>query len=361
MFKFVDEYRDVDICLDMAAGIRKISKRPMNIMEVCGGHTMSIRKNGVHKMVGDNIKLISGPGCPVCVTSIRDIDKAIALSKTENVAVCTFGDMLYVPGTTGSLAGARAEGADVRTVYSPHDALKFADSEPEKEFVLISIGFETTAPTAAACVVEAGKRGLENFSVLSLNKTMPEALKAVLGDESCKIDALICPGHVSAITGTAMYRPVVDDLGISCCVAGFEPADLLRAIYLLAETFEKGESALINAYERAVKEEGNAKARYIMMEVFDPCDAEWRGCGVIPASGLKINDDLAAFDAEKKFDLQLPEAKEVPGCICGDILRGTRQPVDCPLFGNGCDPMAPKGACMVSSEGTCAAWYKYRD
>ncbi len=359
MQKYLDEYRAVDASLGIASGIRKISTKPFNIMEVCGGHTMAIRKNGIHKLVGKNIRLISGPGCPVCVTSIGDIDKAVALSGMKNVAVCTFGDMVYVPGTEMSLSGARAAGGDVRVVYSAHDALEFAKSEPQKQFVFISIGFETTTPTSAAAVLEAERENIANFSILALNKTMPAALEAVLSDKSSKIDALICPGHVSTITGTGMYKFIPEKLGVSCCVSGFEPVDILRAIYLLAELHERGEVKLINAYERVVMEAGNEKAQHIMAQVFEERDVEWRGFGIIPGSGLGVRARYGKFDAEKRFDIKVKAGEEVIGCRCGDILRGIARPADCALFRKACDPMSPKGACMVSSEGTCAAWYKY--
>ncbi len=359
MLKYADEYRDVDICLDLSARIKKISTKPLTIMEVCGGHTMAIRKNGIQKLVGDNIRLLSGPGCPVCVTSISDIDRAVYLAGIENVTVCTFGDMLYVPGSSGSLAGAKAEGADVRTVYSVHDALDLAGSEPEKNFVFISIGFETTTPTAAAAVLEAKTAGVKNFTVLALNKTMPQALGAVLESDDSQIEALICPGHVSTITGTGMYRFIVEELGISCCISGFEPADLLGAILKLTEMHENNEKGLVNAYQRVVKEEGNEKAKYIMTEVFEPADVEWRGFGVVPGSGLKIREEYSEFDAEKTYNIEVKDTKKNPACICGDILRGVKRPVDCALFKGQCTPVDPQGACMVSSEGTCAAWYKY--
>jgi hydrogenase expression/formation protein HypD len=360
MLKFVDEYRDTDICLEMAERIRRLAERPVNIMEVCGGHTMSIRRNGIHKMVGDRVRLIAGPGCPVCVTPTSAIDKAAAFAALPGVSVCTYGDMMYVPGSRTSLAGARTEGADVRTVYSPQDVIGFAVNEPGTEFVFLSIGFETTAPTAAAAIVEARRRGLTNFSVMALNKTMPRALETVLSDDRCKISGLLCPGHVSTITGTGMYERIVEHTGVPCCVSGFEPADILRSVYSLVELHERGERRVVNAYERVVKREGNPRARYIMSEVFEPCDSRWRGFGVIPGSGLAINEQYADMDAEKRFYVEVPEQRVNPACICGDILRGAEEPEKCPLFGTICTPEDPKGACMVSSEGTCAAWYRYR-
>lgn len=359
MLKYVDEYRDVDLSARLAEKIREISTKSFNIMEVCGGHTMSIRKNGIQKLVGENINLISGPGCPVCVTSIEDIEKIIALSELKDVSICTFGDLFYVPGVKKSLADAKAEGSDVRIVYSASDVLKQAKEEPNKKFVFISIGFETTTPTIAAAIKQAEREGINNFFILALNKTMPYALQAVLESEDSKIDALICPGHVSTITGTGMYDFIVKDLGISCCISGFEPVDLLGAIYMLTDLYEKGEKSLVNAYPRAVKEEGNIKAQEMIDEVFEEDDASWRGVGIIPNSGLRLRKKYDRFDADKIFDVKVETSYENRGCKCGDVLRGFKKPTDCGLFGTICSPENPQGACMVSSEGACAAWYKY--
>ncbi len=359
MLKYLDEYRDAPLALEIAEAIRGLSTKPFNIMEVCGGHTMAIRKNGIQKIVGENINLISGPGCPVCVTSKVDIDKAIAISQIEDVALCTFGDMIYVPGTKMSLSEAKARGRDIRTVYSVYDAIGFAKKEKEKKIIFISIGFETTTPTVSAAVKQCAREGISNFGILTLNKTMPAALREVLSEEESKIDALLCPGHVSTITGTGMYNFIVDELGVSCCISGFEPVDMLKAIYILTEGHEVGEKKLANAYERAVKAEGNKKARAMMEEVFRAASVEWRGFGVIPGSGLELKDDYAKFDAGKIFDIDVPPAEETDRCMCGDILRGKLKPIDCKLFKTACTPEDPQGACMVSSEGTCAAWYKY--
>ncbi len=357
--KYLDEYRDAEFSLKIAEKIRGLSTKPLNIMEVCGGHTMAIRKNGIHKLVGEHINLISGPGCPVCVTSLEDIDKIISLAMSEKVVICTFGDLFYVPGSKGSLCSVKASGADVRIVYSVHDVLSFAAEEKDKQFVFISIGFETTTPSAAAAVIHARKEGIRNFFVLAYNKTMPNALEAVLSDEASCINALICPGHVSAITGLSIYYSIVGKIGVSCCVSGFEPTDILHAIYVLTDLHEKGEIRLLNAYRRAVPDEGNAKALQIMEEVFEPAEANWRGVGVIPGSGLKIKNSFKDFDAEKVFEIKCERAEDIRDCICGDILKGAKKPLECSLFKTVCTPEAPKGACMVSSEGACAAWYKY--
>lgn len=359
MLKFVDEYRDIDLCLAAAEKIRAISKRKINIMEVCGGHTTAIRKNGINKLVGENINLISGPGCPVCVTSEEDIDRAVNLCEVKNAAICTFGDLFDVPGAYSSLAKKKSEGADVRIVYSAYDALEFVRREKDKNFIFISIGFETTAPAIAAAVMQAKKEGLDNFYILGLNKTMPDALNAIL--KHSKINALICPGHVTAITGVDIYKSIVEDIGISCCVSGFEPLDILTSIYILVELFEKGETTLVNAYGRVVREEGNEKAQGIMHEVFEECDASWRGWGVIENSGLKLRGKYRGFDAMENFKTNVSSVVKNDGCICGDVLMGLKNPRDCRLFGEICTPAEPKGACMVSSEGSCAAWYKYGD
>ena len=361
MLKYVDEFRDIDIVMDLSSRINDLSTKPFNIMEVCGGHTMSIRKNGIHKLVGDNIKLLSGPGCPVCVTSIRDIDKVLFLSRIPQTIICTFGDMIYVPGTSSSLSEEKAKGAKIKTVYSVQDALRIAKENPEKKIIFISIGFETTTPTIAAAIIEAGSKEISNFSVLVLNKSMPEALEAVLKDESSKVNALICPGHVTTITGIDMYKPMVSDLGVSCCVSGFEPVDIINTIYKLTNLFEKGQVALINAYERVVKPEGNKKAQNIMAEVFEKKDASWRGFGDIPGSGLMLKDKYRMFDAERIFDIEFKTTAGMEDCICGDILRGAKTPDECSLFKTSCTPQSPKGACMVSSEGACAAWFKYSE
>lgn len=372
MLKFVDEYRDVNLCLAAAERIRAISKSKMNIMEVCGGHAMAIRKNGIHKLVGENINLISGPGCPVCVASQEDIDVSIALCEIESAAICSFGDLFDVPGTHSSLAKKKSDGADVRIVYSVYDVLEFARREKDKKFIFISIGFETTAPCAAAAVMEAEREGLDNFYILGLNKTMPCALNAIL--EGSNIDALICPGHVTAITGVDIYKFIVEKIGISCCISGFEPLDILTSIYVIVELFEKGETALVNAYRRVVNDEGNEKARAIMWEVFEECDASWRGLGVIGNSGLRLREKYRRFDACENFKMNFTPCTKArgdfasgvasaknDGCICGEILMGLKSPPDCRLFGKICTPAEPKGACMVSSEGSCAAWYKYGD
>lgn len=362
MLKFIDEYRDKDLCVAIAEKIRAISKKRLKIMEVCGGHTMAIRKNGIHKLIGEKISLISGPGCPVCVTSIEDIDLVLALSKIESVVICTFGDLFNVPGTCSvTLDKQRAEGADIRIVYSVKDVIDFAKAERKKQFVFISIGFETTAPTVAAAILQADQDGLDNFYILPLNKTMPRALKAILQDSKTDIDGLICPGHVSTIAGTDMYNFIVDKLRIPCCVTGFEPSDILTSIYILTELSERKEAKLVNAYKRAVKAQGNEKALSIMERVFRLSEAKWRGLGNIPESGLMLKDEYSRFDALNTFNVERVVSMSEKECICGDILRGAKIPSDCKLFKEICTPSDPRGACMVSSEGSCAAAHRYGD
>lgn len=358
MLKFIDEYRDIDLCLETADKIKAVSQKKINIMEICGGHTMAIRKNGLHKLVGGNINFISGPGCPVCVTSIDDTDTAIALSKIKGTVVCSFGDLLYVPGTNSTLAKSKAEGADVRIVYSVYDVLNFAREETDKNFIFISLGFETTAPAAALAVLQADEERLDNFYILTLNKTMPYALRAILSNNS-RINGLLCPGHVSAVTGINMYKFIADEFGIPCCVSGFEPLDILASIYILTELCEKGRAEVVNAYRRVVLDTGNEKAQFVMSKVFEKSDAVWRGIGLIKLSGLRLRPPYDKFEARENFKIDSPKSKGEENCVCAEILRGMKQPKDCPLFSMVCTPLNPKGACMVSSEGTCAAWYRY--
>ncbi|MBF0253142.1 MAG: hydrogenase formation protein HypD [Candidatus Omnitrophica bacterium] len=358
--KYIDEYRDTNEVKKIADKIIQTAVKPINIMEVCGGHTMAIRKNALERIVGDKVRFISGPGCPVCVTSIKDIDKIMYLALNEDVVICSFGDLYDVPGSRHSLSGIKALGKDIRMVYSVADVIKYAQEEKNKKFIFVSIGFETTTPGTAAAICEVKNKGIDNFYVLCLNKTMPAALKAVLSNKRSRVDALLCPGHVSTITGSGIYSSIVNDLGVSCCIAGFEPVDLLNAVYVLVKSNEENKPVLFNAYERVVHSEGNLKALDIMNKVFESASADWRGLGIVPDSGLKIRNTFSELDAEKVFKIKIKDAKEKQGCICGDILIGASDPKDCPSFGKTCTPETPIGACMVSSEGACAAWYKYR-
>ncbi len=358
--KHLDEYRDGDLAQRITKQIHAVSTKEIRLMEVCGTHTVSIYRSGIREIVPSNIILISGPGCPVCVTATEEIDKSIKLSHEDRVIVATFGDLMRVPGSDSSLEKERAEGADIRVVYSTLDALNIAANNPEKRVVFLGIGFETTAPTIAAAVLEAEKEGIENFFVLVLHKVIPPALEALISTEDLRVNGFICPGHVTSIIGANSYLPIVEKYHTPCVVTGFEPIDILQGIYMLAEQLERNISKLEIQYKRGVTFEGNKNAIATMYKVFEPCDAPWRGLGVIPDSGLKLRAEYGRYAAEGQFDLAVPKAKEHPGCKCGDILRGIITPPECPLFRKTCNPSQPVGACMVSTEGTCAAYYKYQ-
>ncbi len=359
--RFIDEFRDAGLTQRLSKRIARISTKPARLMEFCGGHTVAIMRNGIRQLLPPSIEMLSGPGCPVCVTANHDIDRAIALAGIPNVTVTTFGDMLKVPGSYSSLQKARAEGGDIRIVYSTQDALQIARDNPTRSIAFIGIGFETTAPTIAASIVQAKKEKLVNFSVLCHLKMTPPAMKALLDLGEIKLNGIICPGHVTAIIGTHPYESYARDYGIACVVAGFEPVDILQAVEMLVEQIEKGDPRVEIAYTRGVKPEGNVRALELMRDVFDVTSASWRGIGTIPASGYKLKDKYARFDAEKVFKIETPPAKEASGCRCGEVLRGVVKPPECKLFKTVCVPENPIGPCMVSSEGTCAAYYQYGD
>lgn len=326
-------------------------------MEVCGTHTMAISRYGLRDLLPGGMRLVSGPGCPVCVTSMRDLDLVVALARIPEVTVVTFGDLVRVPSSRTSLAEERAAGADVRVVYSPADAVALAAETPARQVVFVGIGFETTAPTVAASVIEAQARGVANYSVLSLHKTMPAPLRALLELGETRLTGFILPGHVSVITGTGCYGFVAGEFGVGGVIAGFEATDVLESLVMLAR---QRQPAIEIQYRRAVHAGGNPVARRVMERVFEPADADWRGLGVIPGSGLAFGNEFAAFDALRRFAVDPGETLEPKGCRCGDVLRGALDPAACPLFGNRCTPESPIGACMVSSEGSCAAHYRYR-
>lgn len=354
-------FRDPALARDLIDRIRDlVGSRAINLMEVCGTHTMSIGRYGFRSVMPEGLRLLSGPGCPVCVTANGDIDRAIALARMDGATVATFGDMVRVPGSTSSLAREKAAGRDVRVVYSPLDALEIAAREPEREVIFLGVGFETTTPAIAASILEAAARGISNFSVLSMHKTTPAALRAIADDPETAIDGFILPGHVSTITGTEPFRFLVDEYGIPGVVTGFEPVDILEGIVQLVDMIGRHEPAIGNAYRRGVRDEGNATARRITEQVFEPCDATWRGLGELPASGMRIRADFRAFDARARFDVAVEPTREPRGCRCGDVLRGAIAPSACPLFGTACTPEHPVGPCMVSSEGSCAAYHTYR-
>lgn len=353
------------------ANLRGSDAPSAKIMEVCGTHTMAIAKWGLRAVLPDTITLISGPGCPVCVTANQDIDVAVALAQLPDVITTTFGDMMKVPGSQQSLSQAKAAGHDVRIVYSPLDALALAQKNPDQQIIFIAVGFETTTPIIAASIKRAQALHLENFSVCAIHKTVPKALRALADDPAVQVEAFILPGHVSTIIGLEPYNFLARDFGVPGVIAGFEPIDILQGILMLLdqmialEQTEKNSSKstlqaeIQIAYTRGVKEHGNATARSIVAEVFDTCDAQWRGLGLIPNTGLKPREEFAQFDASARFSPPLPPTVEPKGCQCGDILRGIISPHDCRLFGSPCTPENPIGPCMVSSEGSCAAWYRY--
>jgi len=357
--KHAEEYRDPEIAQKIVERIKTVSQMPVRLMEVCGTHTMSIFKSGIRELLPETISLLSGPGCPVCVTAQNEIDAFIALSRRDDVIVTTFGDLMRVPGTESSLQMERAQGRDIRMVYSTFDALEIAKKNPKNNIVFLGVGFETTAPTIAASILTAKEMHFDNYSVFCAHKLIPPALETLMKTKNTNIDGFILPGHVSVIIGTNAYRPFFERYQIPCAVAGFEPVDILQAVLMLVQQVETGVPDLGNAYHRAVTADGNPKAQKIMQEVFKTTDINWRGIGTIPGSGLKIKKEFAAFDAQYRFTIIVPEAKEPKGCICGEVLTGIKTPVDCPLYKQACTPMEPVGPCMVSSEGTCAAYYRY--
>jgi hydrogenase expression/formation protein HypD len=357
--KYVGEYRNKELILAVSEELKAISKKEITLMEVCGGHTMAIHRFGLHSLLPKNIQLLSGPGCPVCVSSQHFLDTAIAYSKLPGVIIATYGDLIRVPGSESSLEKEKANGFDIRIIYSALETLEIAETNPDKKVVFLGIGFETTAPATAATLVEAKKRKLTNFFVLSGHKIMPPVMKALVED-GVRIDGFIAPGHVSAITGTSIYNNLAEVCKLGVVIAGFEPVDLMQAILMLVRQVESGFPKVEIQYQRVVHSEGNKIAQGLLSRVFEVKDDRWRGLGVIPGSGLKIRDDYSTFDAEKHFTVTVPEPSEPKGCICGFILRGLKTPDDCSLFAMQCTPSDPVGACMVSAEGTCATYYKYR-
>lgn len=360
--KYIDEFRNSKIAKNISRAIfeRASSMAPLNLMEVCGTHTMSIAKFGIRRMIPSNIKLLSGPGCPVCVTPKAYLDKAIALSRLPGIIIATFGDMMRVPGSSSSLAEERAKGRLVKVVYSALDAVDIAERNPSNKVVFLGIGFETTSPTVAASLVYAKKEDINNFFVYAGHKVILPAMKTLLEDRDVRIDGFLCPAHVSTIIGADAYRVIVKKYNMACVIAGFEPLDILQGILMLIEEIRSKDKKVRNQYKRAVKESGNRKALNLLKKVFSIQDSEWRGIGILPKSGLGLNKSYSMFDAEKVFPLPYIKTKTDNGCICGSVLKGIKLPTECRLFGRACTPSRPQGACMVSSEGTCAAYYRYR-
>ncbi len=359
--KFLDEFRRPAASRALAAKLAEAAAaavRPLTFMEVCGTHTTAVFRHGLGSLLPASVRLISGPGCPVCVTPVQFIDRAVALARRRDVVVATFGDLLRVPGSTSTLEKERSAGADVRVLYSPVEALEEAAASPSKTVVFLGVGFETTAPSIASCVLKAESNGIGNYMVLPAMKTMPRAMRAIVSGRGPALDGFLCPAHVSAIIGLGAYEFLAADYGLPCVVAGFEPLDILMGLELLAAQAGSGAPAVLNQYTRVVRPEGNRTALDIMYKVFEPRDSTWRGLGAIPLSGLGLRGEYVHRDASS-IDCDVEEPVEPPGCICGDVLRGTAAPSECSLFGKGCTPESPAGACMVSSEGTCAAHYKY--
>jgi hydrogenase expression/formation protein HypD len=357
--KHIDEYRDAELGLRLVDRIRRRSSRPVRFMEFCGGHTVSIARHGIRQLLPPHIEMLSGPGCPVCVTANADLDRAIALARLPDVIVACFGDMIKVPASRSSLEQVRAEGGDVRIVYSTQDALEIARANPAKAIVFIGIGFETTAPTVAASVLQAERDKIANYFVLSQHKLCPPVMQALLDSGDVNLDGIICPGHVSVVIGTHPYEFIPRDYGIACVVSGFEPLDILLCVDMLVAQVENGEASVDVAYRRGVRPEGNRVALELLNQVFEVCDANWRGIGTVPGSGLRLREEYRRHDAGCAFEIDPGDPVEPKGCICGDILRGVGKPSDCGLFRVACSPEHPVGPCMVSSEGSCAAHYQY--
>lgn len=355
----INEFRDKDKILALSKIIKSESKKPLNIMEICGGHTHSIMKFAIPELVGENINFIHGPGCPVCVMPKTRIDEAIKLASMENVIFCTLADMMRVPGSKTSLMRLRGDGADIRALYTPLDALKIAIENPSKKVIFFAIGFETTTPMSAAVIEKALNSGVKNLFFHINHVTVPAPVRAIMQDKNAKIDAFLGPSHVSVIVGSDEYAALASEFRLPIAVSGFEPLDLMDSVLNLVRQHIAGTHEVYNEYARAVRKEGNLKAKALVAKYFEPCDFEWRGLGLIKSSGMALRSEFAALDARKVFDCSVESAKENKACICGEILRGLAKPGDCKVFAKACTPRSPVGSCMVSSEGACAAYYKY--
>lgn len=357
--KFISEYRDPEVVEQYIDELHKITTQPWTIMEVCGGQTHSLVKNGIINILPEKITMVHGPGCPVCVTPLNLIDKAVHLALEKDVILCSFGDMIRVPGSEKSLLEAKARGADVRILYSPLEAVKIAQESPNRQVVFFAVGFETTAPANALSVIHAQRLGLKNYSILASHVLVPPAIEAVMNDETAQIQAFLAAGHVCTIMGTSEYQPLVERYKIPIVVTGFEPVDLLHGILMTVRQLENGTHLLENQYSRVVKPEGNPEAIKVVKQVFETSDREWRGIGTIPMSGWEVRDEFSMFDANKKFSINITKAPECADCIAGLVLKGIKKPYECSQFGKNCTPEKPLGAPMVSSEGACAAYFHY--
>jgi len=352
----------LSLAVERLKNLMKQIGKPVRLMEVCGTHTVAIFRQGVRELLPEGLSLISGPGCPVCVTAVEDIEKAMEISRKENVIFTTFGDMMRVPGVKKNLSEAKAEGADIRVLYSPMDALKIASENKDKKIVFFATGFETTSPSVAATLFEAEKRGISNFYIYSVHKLVPPALDALLGSGEVKIDGFILPGHVSAIIGSKPYKFITEKYLKPSVITGFEAGDILQGINMLLEQIASNRAEVEIQYKKVVREEGNPKAVALINEYFEPCDAYWRGIGTIPLSGLKLRGKYKHSDINSVIKIEtsfVSGPQEPKGCSCGEILKGMKTPDECPLFAGVCTPESPVGACMVSTEGSCAAYYKY--
>nr|WP_297918702.1 hydrogenase formation protein HypD [uncultured Allomuricauda sp.] len=357
--KYLSEYRDPELAREYLEEIKNTVSRPWSIMEVCGGQTHSLVKNGIIEMLPKAITMVHGPGCPVCVTPLKLIDKAVHLALEKQVILCSFGDMLRVPGSQKSLLEAKAEGADIRILYSPLEAVKIAEDHPNRQVVFFAVGFETTAPANALSVLHAHRKGLTNYSILASHVLVPPAIKAVIDDDESRIDGFLAAGHVCTIMGNAEYHPLSATYKVPIVVTGFEPLDVLQGILMVVRQLEQSKSEVENQYARIVREEGNVEAQKVIHEVFEVQNQTWRGIGEIPESGYAVRPKYAMHDATKKFEVAIEEAPENPKCISGLIMKGIKKPFQCSQFGKKCTPAFPLGAPMVSSEGACAAYYHF--
>ena len=358
--KYIDEYRDASLARPLIAAIARRVTRPWVLMEICGGQTHTLMRYGIDEVLPAQIELVHGPGCPVCVTPLEVIDKALAPASMPNVTLVSYGDMLRVPGSHSDLFHVKANGGDVRVAYSPMEALKIARANPARQVVFLGVGFETTAPANAMLVWQAAKEGLKNLSMLTSQVLVPPAMRLLLGSPKHRVQGLIAPGHVCTVMGIDEYVSLSRDFHVPIVVGGFEPVDLLEAISMLVAQLEEGRAEVENQYARSVAKTGNRPAQEIMAKVFEVCDRKWRGIGLIPRSGLKLREEFAAFDAEKVFDVAAQDTDEPADCISSQVLQGLKKPPDCTAFGGRCTPSSPLGAPMVSSEGACAAYYLYR-
>lgn len=358
--KFLDEYRDPELARTLAREIARVTTKPWTIMEVCGGQTHAIVKFGIDQLLPSGVTLLHGPGCPVCVTSLELIDKALEIAARPEVIFCSFGDMLRVPGSSKDLLSVKSEGGDVRIVYSPLDAVKLAAQHPEREVVFFGVGFETTAPATAMAVRQAARLGLQNFFLLVAHVLVPPAMEAILDSPDCRVHGFLAAGHVCAVMGYTEYEPMVAKYRVPVVVTGFEPLDILHGVLLCIRQLEEGRAEVENQYARVVRREGSLPAHELLAEIFEVVPRKWRGLGPIPRSGLGLKPAYAAFDAERRFGLAGHEVEESPDCLSGLVLQGRIKPHECPAFGTRCTPEHPLGATMVSSEGACAAYYRYR-